>query len=82
MDTNVLSNAMYYIILEDKGKLHKVEKRLLEELEDSFRTIEIILSMNIDPIGINIVRKELKRRKDYASLYDHIFPKEVRLSYS
>lgn len=78
VDTNVLSKVMYYIILYDKGKLYKKKGISFEELADSLETIIMILSTNIRPVGINIVRKELKKRKDYALLYDSVFKEEVK----
>lgn len=73
LDTNILSDAMYYLILESKGKLTKKPKPQMERFSDSMQALTFILSVNVEPIGTELVRKELKRKLLFARLYDAVF---------
>jgi hypothetical protein len=76
-DTNVISDVIYYYILEGKGKPHKKE---LKRLSDSMESIILALSVNARLLGIDMVRRELKRRPLLGDIYDAIFEESVKVN--
>ena len=80
LDTNVLSDAVYYYILENKAKLGKKEDSYMERITDSVESIMFILSVDLRPIGIELVRKELKKKPMFESLYERVFGEQIKVS--
>lgn len=75
-DTNVLSDVPYYYSLEGKCRLAKKKKSYLERTSSSVLSIIVTLSLNIRPVGIELVRKELARKPLFADLYDRVFERK------
>jgi len=78
LDTNILSDIVYYLILENMGKLDKKRGDFVIRLKDSFESVLLILSTRIKPIGINIIRKELRRKEHLVHIYNTIFKEEKK----
>lgn len=79
-DTNIISDIMYYYILERKNKLSKKKKEYLERLSDSMESVILSLSVKIKTVGIDVIRKELKYRSLLPKLYKIIFENQVNVN--
>jgi predicted nucleic acid-binding protein len=78
-DTNVISDILYYYILERKGGIYR-KGIYAERLSDSAESVILSLAVNVKVVGIDMIRKELKRRPLLAELYAAVFESEIRMS--
>lgn len=72
LDTDVISDLIFYDILERKTKPSKEERQYLEICEESFETVLILLSVRVKINGIKVIRKELEK-SGFEELYKKIF---------
>lgn len=77
LDTNVLSDIPYYYMLKQKKKLSEKKKLYYERCRKSMDSIILILSVKVKPLGIKVVKKELKRKPAFFERQVNI-NKEIR----
>lgn len=60
--------------------MSKAEKRYFQRAAESFEAIIMLLSVNVETVGLSIVRKELSQKPHLTRIYDSTFDRTVRIN--
>ncbi len=79
-DTDLISDIMSLRLLSIKPKLTKDEADYFERCKMSFQLLSLILSVRVETVGTDLVRKELSQVEGLKMLYDRLFDRTIEFS--